>query len=187
MNSKSFLFATIFIVLSFFAICFVWEVRSALPENEGKEVSVGACMGYFAQVYSDFKCREFASQVCREHREYGGYEFDCPSHHTEPIPGIPISCESSVSSTGCTQRGGMVVDSETPGNVTFALVINGCGTRTERPCKEISTGNTRITHFCPDNHITYTVDFPTCECRLDPDENNKTTKSCGSILEPNGC
>ena len=186
MNSRNFIIS-VAVAISFFAACFAWETRSALPENEGKNLSVGACMGYCAQEYSDFKCREFASQVCREHHEYGEYVFDCTSHHSEPIPGFPISCESNVSSSGCTQRGGMVADTETSGNVSFAPRIDGCGTRTERPCIEDVVDIHTISHLCPDNNIPYTADFPVCECCPNPNENTQTTKSCGSIMEPNGC
>ena len=62
MNSKSFLFATIFIVLSFFAICFVWEVRSALPEGGGKEIAVGACAtGFKSATLKDSVLQLFAA------------------------------------------------------------------------------------------------------------------------------
>ena len=56
MNSKSFLFAAVFAVLSFFAICFVWEMRSTLPENEVKDVSVGACTGGQAKTSDVTNC-----------------------------------------------------------------------------------------------------------------------------------
>ena len=44
MNSKSFLTAVL-VAVSFFALCFVWEMRSVLPEGGGKEIAVGACAG----------------------------------------------------------------------------------------------------------------------------------------------
>ena len=43
MNSKNFLFAAVFVILSFFAICFVWEARPALPIKNVSEAKVGSC------------------------------------------------------------------------------------------------------------------------------------------------
>ncbi len=45
MNSKCFLFAAVFVALSFFAICFVWEARFVLPVDENYDVTVGSCNG----------------------------------------------------------------------------------------------------------------------------------------------
>ena len=55
MNSKSFLTAVL-VAVSFFALCFVWEMRSALPVGKNYGVTVGACNG-FAGAYQYAGCR----------------------------------------------------------------------------------------------------------------------------------
>ena len=113
MNSKSFLFAAVFVILSFFAICFVWEARSALPENEGKDVPVGACGGGYVYVPWNgfcFKPKEPCRTVFLD-------LLGCP---------IPNGCDVYEDKGGCSFRFGVKINTDEPTDA-YTFETKDCG------------------------------------------------------------
>ena len=155
-----------------------------MRESEGKGVSVGSCNCFKAYFVTNY-CKAYSSRPCRVYSDYEEYEFPCG--HTQSAPGIPLFCEMDTNSTNCSPKSGFQVDIEKPGDSYFEIVIHGCGKRIEKPCNTINTGTYTLLHYCPDDHFTYSIEFNTCDCVEDPNDNNKTEITCGSSTEPRGC
>ena len=150
MNAKSFLFAAVFVVLSFFAICFVWEIQSALPENEGKDVSVGACSGgYVYACWSGFcyKTREPCNTVFLE---IGGIPF-------------PNGCDVYEDKGSCPFRFGVKVNSSGP-TEAYTNKSKDCGELQKYEHRLCDRGNRdvctpvgiTVEQSCPGTHTSVT-------------------------------
>ena len=114
MNSKSFLFAAVLVILSFFAICFVLEARSALPENEVNDVSVGACVG-------GYDCIPW-NGFCSKPKE------PCRTVYRESIFGFqfPDGCDVYEDKGSCPFRFGVKVNSSEP-TEAYTIETKDCG------------------------------------------------------------
>ena len=185
MNSKSFLFATIFIVLSFFAICFVWEMRSALPEGGGKEIAVGACATGFKSATLKDACPFRASTVCGHKIEYNVPVTLDGCNCEVVVPSLLTGCTCTQGNTACEADDGDHLSPDTEGEAVSTVIEGGCGSYFKFYFEIEDLPSLPFSHTCPKTGKSRTCYIKRSGCK--PKNENPTIKSCGDRPSTSGC
>ena len=184
MNAKSFLFAAVFVVLSFFAICFVWEARSALPENEGKDVSVGACEGGYSVTLKD-DCPFQPQNLCDPKIEYDFPLILNGCKCSVVIPKLYTGCTCLQGRTHCEANDGNKILPDPEGGSVPITVDNGCGPYFEFNYEVEELPSLSYPHTCPKTGSTVTHYIKRFGCKSK--DENATIKFCGDRNSTTGC
>ncbi len=190
MNSKNFLFAAVFVILSFFAICFVWEMRSALPVDTQRDISVGACVGGQARSIRINACVSKPQQIC-ESLVLHDVVVPFPCGHDVTVETLTGECKHETAyDQPCL-----------PSNGYYLMVSEGgdyvqgdpesCGTREAVKCQDRVVRTYPLIHICPDNNNNGNNNEPVIlqaelhECTEKP--NSTTNEPCGEKATVTGC
>lgn len=183
MNSRNFI-VTVAVAISFFTACFVWETRSALPENEGKDLSVGACHGSRSVIFP-FACPYVHEDLCHTRILYDE-EYSLPCGCACIIPVRHVGCTCMEGRTACAPKNGrtLVIDAE--GHEEFALEKGGCGNYDiylykTRAMESIPYDHSDCPNGSPDEY-----EIPEYECIID-EAHSPIDMPCGSLLTSKAC
>lgn len=190
MNSKCFLFAAIFVILSFFAICFIWEARSALPVNTQRDISVGSCVGGQAIGICLNACVSKPQQFC-ETTVLHNAVVPFPCGHNVIVDTLTSTCEHDAAyDQPCFPSNGYYLMLLESGNYVQGDP-ESCGIREGVECQDRVVGTYPLVHICPDNNNNGNNNKPIIlqaelhECTEKP--NSTTYESCGEKATITGC
>ena len=185
MNSKNFIIA-VAVVLSFFAICFVWEVRSDVPENEGKDLSVGACNTLRTSLLLPDACPPTPEKSCETSYSYQTIHFNCGCEQTFYLI---AGCARPYSESACTAKDGHLAILSEEGIYVDDTKSGNCGEKTGYYCETAYPGQKiTLTHDfnseCP--HGSFSVEKTVYPCLR---TNNRVLNlDCGTKKEvKKGC
>ena len=186
MNSKNFLFAAVFVILSFFAICFVWEARSALPENEGKDVSVGACEAGFSATTVMNECPYIPEVGCLNLTEVTYTEhFKCGCEKS--LPNHVLGCLNQSSWEKCFSFDGFRLIEDPEGHSALKNNEGACGQHKVTTCIPVQNGWVIYYHICPyNNNNVYEIKLPNINCLINSSV-SPVNESCGDRHSVTGC
>ena len=136
MNSKNFIIA-VAVVISFFAACFVWEARSALPEGGGKEIAVGACNTFVISILLPDACPPTPEISCETSIVYQTIHFDCGCEQTFPLNS---GCVRPYSESACTAKNGHLTLPSEYGIYVDDTKSGNCGEKTGYYCETAYPG-----------------------------------------------
>ena len=185
MNSKSFLTAVL-VAVSFFALCFVWEMRSVLPEGGGKEIAVGACVGGLcAELFPD-SCESKPEEPCVTRVKYDE-PYTLPCGCIEILDVWRKGCSSSQGRTECHSKAGKRLLSDQDGDEVLDIEEGGCGDFTTFSCKRRIVGGIPVNHEnCPNGHSDYPFLIEEYDCIRDFSK-PIIIRSCGDYQNTKGC
>ncbi|MBR2694424.1 MAG: hypothetical protein IKE69_09435 [Thermoguttaceae bacterium] len=182
MNSKNFIIA-VAVVISFFAACFVWEMRSALPESEGKDVSVGSCAGGQARRIVINACVYKPQKECESVVLYDApVPFRCG--HDVIVETLTSDCKHETSREPCYSSNGYSLNALDAGDYVQGNPAS-CGTTTVKECKDRITNTYPLFHRCPIDNKLRKINIDVHECFEKP--NSATQESCGEKATVTGC
>lgn len=184
MNSKNFLFAAVFVVLSFFAICFVWEARSALRESEVNDVSVGACVTGSISVSVPNVCHETTEEIC-SYTITTDYVYTLYCGCTQLLSSYTDGCTSAFEKTKCFSSAGNGLFPDSEGDAVSLMVPYGCGLCSRYECHNIAFPSIPVDHHCPkdQNDYHYLIQQKGCE----RDSKLYDMPSCGDRQSTTSC
>ena len=181
MNSKNFIIA-VAVVISFFAACFVWEARSALPGEMRKDISVGGCINGHARKPKTGACQASNVKNCDTQTSYNTYIFPCGE---EGSVQLHTYCASHHSESACTESNGYILRQDQEGDYVDNSTIGGCGPKEGYKCVPGLMQSRPVTHVP-------TLDCPGCSIIIDEYPCKKSTTpvpnlNCGNKSDVKGC